>query len=167
VKRSEIKRRAPLKASRQLQRKTPLQSSKPLEAKTPLARSSVPLRQAPIAQKRPKPAVTPKVRAQLRQRSGGLCEIWLHGICAEQATEASHRIKRGAGGRHGAAAERNGRASNLTYSCSPCHAHIHARPEVARHWGWMLLESADPLTSPVLIRGQWSLLTDDGRVVPV
>lgn len=155
-----LKRKTPLKVARSLARKTPLQSTIPLD------RSSAPLKRAPTVQKRTKPAVTSKVRAQLRQRSGGLCEIHLHGICAETATEASHRIKRGAGGRHGAAAERNGRPSNLTYSCSPCHAHIHQHPAASRDWGWMLLEDADPPTSPVLVRGQWSLLGDDGSVTP-
>lgn len=160
MKRTELKRVTPLKASKALARKAALQ------AKTPLARATVPLKRAPLLQTRPKPAVTPKVRTQLRRRSGGLCEIWLDGICAQTATEASHRIKRGAGGRHGEAAERNGRASNLTFSCSPCHAYLHQYPENARHWGWMLLEDADPPTSPVLIRGQWSLLDDDGSVTP-
>lgn len=164
-----------------LERKTPLQRTTPLVAKTGLRRTtplqqkagreslaarSVPLRRSTIARKAPKPAVTPKVRSQIRRRSGGLCELWMHGICAEVATEASHRIKRGSGGRHGEAAERNGRASNVTYSCSPCHAEAHRRPELARHWGWMLLENADPPTSPALIRGQWSLLSDDGEVTP-
>jgi hypothetical protein len=106
------------------------------------------------------------MRRTLAARSGGLCEIWLYGICTDAATEASHRIKRGAGGRHGEAAERNGRPSNLTYSCSVCHAHIHQHPETARQWGWMLLENDDPLTSPAQIRGVWSLLGDDGSVTP-
>lgn len=144
-------------------KRTELKRGKPLVAKTPLARSSVPLRRVPMAAKRPRPAVTPKARKGLRDRSGGACEMRNAAAqCEGRAIEASHRIKRGAGGRHGEAREVNGRLSNFVHACRPCHRWLHANPDSARQLGWRLDENDNPLTERVLIGGYWSLLDDEG-----
>lgn len=144
-----------------------LKRGAPLVARTPLARSSMPLRRVPMAVKAPRPAVTPKARKTLRARSGGVCEMRnLLAPCSGRAAEVSHRIKRGAGGRHGEAREANGRMSNLIHACSPCHRWVHANPEAAGQRGWILTECQDPRAVPALINDVPSYLDDDGGVTP-
>lgn len=140
----------------------------PMPARTtPLARSTIGRNAGPkLPTKRPRvqPAVPPKVRAALATRSGGLCEMALPG-CALTATDPAHRLKTGAGGRHGAAKLAHDVLSNLTHACRPCHSWTHAEPARARLLGLMLREGDNPLTEWVLYRGVRSWLTDDGAVL--
>jgi hypothetical protein len=107
-----------------------------------------------------------RTRANLRARSGGYCEMNLAG-CTGRATEVAHRIKRGAGGRHGEALERSNRLSNLIHACSDCHAWTHARPTEAYQLGLMLREHQNPADEPMPYRNEgWVLLTDDGGMWP-
>lgn len=163
-----LKRSAPMKRSAPLKRGAPLKATTPLKSVKPLMRSSVPLSRAPMVQRRVKPAVTPKVRKSLAERSGRVCEIRSAAAdCLGRASEASHRIKRGGGGRHGEACERNGRLSNLTHACTNCHRWIHSHPEAARAAGWMLNEDDDPLAKGLLYAGRgWCLLDDEGGWTP-
>lgn len=112
-----------------------------------------------------RPAGIPaKVRAALRQRSGGVCEIQAGG-CEGRATEASHRLGVKMGGRHGAAAARHHVLSQMLHACRGCHhSVIHAYPAAAYWRGWMLREHENPRAVPVLYRGVWSLLDDSGGV---
>ncbi|MBX6357905.1 MAG: hypothetical protein IRZ05_18880 [Micromonosporaceae bacterium] len=105
--------------------------------------------------------VPDSVLAALTARSGGVCEMQLVG-CQGQATDPCHRIKRGIGGRHGAAKRLSDRLSNLVHGCRMCHDWCHARPAEAYDFGLMLREWQDPAVEPVLRRGQWVLLDDDG-----
>jgi hypothetical protein len=136
----------------------------PLVAKSPLARS-VPkhTRQAAKLKRRPS-GIPAKVRAALKERSGGVCEIQAPG-CNGRAVDPSHRIKTGSGGRHGEAAVRHHVLSNLLHACRGCHhGQIHAYPADAYWRGWMLREHEDPTAVPVLRRGLWVLLADDGSI---
>ncbi|MEO3922675.1 hypothetical protein ABGB07_02150 [Micromonosporaceae bacterium B7E4] len=98
---------------------------------------------------------------KLRERSGGLCEMQLPG-CLGRATDVCHRIKRGMGGRKGAARELNNRLSNVIHGCRECHGWTHARPEEAYDLGLMLREGQDPENEPVTRRCEWVYLYDDG-----
>lgn len=101
------------------------------------------------------------VLAALAARSGGVCEMQLVG-CQTAAVDPCHRIKRGMGGRRGAAKQQSDRLSNLVHGCRMCHDWCHARPDEAYDLGLMLREWQDPTVEPVLRRGQWVLLDDNG-----
>jgi hypothetical protein len=156
------------------QRKTPLTSSKPLKRATapnasPQARSALHAQAAershqPKAKRRP-PAIPAKVRAALAERSQGGCEIAAPG-CTGVATDASHRVKVGMGGRKGDAATAHHVLSNLLHVDRHCHSrHLHAEPTAAYLAGWMLREYLNPAAEPCLYRGQLRWLTDSGLVL--
>jgi hypothetical protein len=78
--------------------------------------------------------------------------------------EHSHRSHAGMGG-----APSTLRASNLLLSCGPfgCNWRLSGDADFAalgRTNGWLIRRGADLETSPVLVRSQWVLLGDDGRV---
>lgn len=123
-----------------------MKPGKPLVRKTPMKRTTGPAR-TPMKKARPKPSVPTAVRKSLAERSQGDCEMYLPG-CTGAATEVSHRIKRGTGGRHGTAEELSNRLSNLLHACRECHAWCHARPAEAYDLGLILREHQDPLTEP-------------------
>lgn len=105
--------------------------------------------------------------AIVRERSGGVCEIQLEG-CWGRASQKSHRIARGMGGRHGAAKKLSDRPSDLLDSCLFCHLVITRVPWKvdAKGNGWVLVDGQEPTQEPVNRRGEWGYLTDDGRFVP-
>lgn len=160
MKRTELKRVTPLKASRSLARKTPLQ------AKTPLARSSTPLKRAPLVQKRVKPKLTAMQKRPLVDRSGGFCEIRKADVCTGAATDVAHRIGEGSGGRHGQAAVLNDRLSNTLHACRRCHEWCHANVSEAEIGGWMLRNGDNPPAERLLYAGRgWRYLDDAGQVL--
>lgn len=163
-----------MKRSGPIQRRTPLKSSKPLERKaalsvSPTARSRTHANSA-AQRHQPKRAssssgVPARVRKALAERSGGLCEVAQPG-CARVATDFSHRLRTGMGGRHGAAARAHHVLSNALAACRPCHAaRLHAQPKEAYAAGWILREGQIPTAERVLYRGVWVFLTDDGSVL--
>jgi len=109
--------------------------------------------------------VEPDLAAIVRKRSGGRCEIGMEG-CWGEALEKSHRIARGAGGRHGVAKRLSDRPSNLLDSCVYCHLAItrYASKVKAKDNGWVLKDRQDPSREPVLYRGVPSYLDDVGGV---
>lgn len=158
-------------------RRSPLSpGTKPLKATAPLVRKT-PLQPRLVAvagelarvrgnrRRRHGPAVPADVRAVLLERSGGWCELQLHG-CHGQGTDPAHRISVKGGGRKGDAEERHNEPSNVLWACRSCHDWCHARPAEAYELGLMLREWHDPLQEPVLRRGELVYLTDDGRVIP-
>jgi hypothetical protein len=160
-----------MKRSGPPQRKTPLKSS-PLErtaawpapatARSSLHANSAAQRHQP---KRSAPGIPAKVRRGLAARSGGVCEIGQRG-CTVQATDASHRVKVGIGGRKGAAAVAHHVLSNLLAACRVCHSQtLHAQPALAYRHGWMLREGQNTLTEACLYRGAVRWLSDDGAVL--
>ncbi|BAL87357.1 hypothetical protein AMIS_21370 [Actinoplanes missouriensis 431] len=150
-------------------KRTAIARRTPLRSGTPLARTSslAPKHTRQTAKpKRQPPGVPARVRAALKQRSCGVCEIQAPG-CDGRAVDPSHRITTGMGGRHGAAAARHHVLSNLLHACRGCHSGaLHAMPAAAYWRGWMLHSHEDPTSVPVLYRGVWSLLTDAGDVTP-
>lgn len=157
-----LKRYTPLQAQSELKRTAALTSAQfSRSAKHHNAaanrRQSKPSRPAGI------PA---KVRAALKLRSGGVCEVQAPG-CDGRAVDPSHRIKTGMGGRRGTAAARHHVLSNLLHACRGCHSEvIHAYPAAAYWQGWMLREHEIPAEVPALYRGMWVLLADDGSISP-
>ena len=143
-----------------------MKPGKPLERKTPMKRTGGPARTA-MKPSRPKPAVPTETRKGLGVRSQGDCEMALPG-CTGAATEVSHRIKRGAGGRHGTAAELSNRLSNLLHACHTCHRWCHDRPAEAYDLGLILREHQDPLREPANTARYGPVLLDDqGGMWPV
>jgi hypothetical protein len=77
-------------------------------------------------------------RAEVANRSGGLCELGLDDICRVKADCFHHRLRRSHGGPD--------TPDNLLHLCNAgCHAFVHANPELAYMRGW-LLRSTDDLT---------------------
>jgi hypothetical protein len=104
------------------------------------------------------------VRRQVEARSGGLCEIAREG-CLEVARQVHHRVRRGNGGRYGAAQLASDQLANLLHVCVCCHGWVHEHPAEARETGgWLLKRHQAPSMEPVLYRGEPCYLADDGRV---
>jgi hypothetical protein len=152
-------RRTPLKRGTSQLKRTRLESHTPLARRTPLMAKSAP---KPV---RVKPAVPRDVRVALVARSNGKCEIRLPG-CWDDATETSHRIKVGSGGRHGAAKLAHDVLSNVMDACHLCHVWVETRRAAARKLGLALKRHEIPSQEPVLYKGlRWMWLADDGQVV--
>jgi 5-methylcytosine-specific restriction protein A len=100
----------------------------------------------------------PKVRQIVVERSGGYCE----GCAYQRAEQIHHRRPRGMGG--SSAADTN-TASNALALCYPCHAGFESRREAAEKFGWLVPQGISPASRPVLRRGVWVLLDDDGKVI--
>lgn len=73
--------------------------------------------------------IPPRVRRQVRSRSGGDCEARVERVCAGRARHMHHVVLRSRGGKH--------TARNLLDLCLPCHDHIHAHPIWATEHGFM------------------------------
>ena len=98
---------------------------------------------------------TPKVVALVRERSGGLCEI-----CGfAEVQQIHHRLPRRAGGTRNPAINYT---SNLLGLCALDHALVESKRERAIEEGHVVPSYADPKTTPVLYRGTWRLLDDEG-----
>lgn len=162
-----VLRRSPLKRGDK-----PLEAHKPLERRTGLAQVGRRRQERAKAEGKPvratltatyRPAVPDDVRAALKKRSRGECEMQLNG-CTWYATDPAHRIGQGSGGRHGEAKVQNDRLSNLLYACRTCHDWTHARDAEAKDKGLRLENGQVPLVEPVLYRGVLSYLDDAGNV---
>lgn len=104
--------------------------------------------------KRPKDTGPPKPVVQLlHERSGGICE---GPLCTRVAIHKHHRLNRKAGGRHGEAHERVNGVEWLLHVCYRHHELVTSsygpRRQVARTWGWLLLEHEDAARVPVWTR---------------
>jgi hypothetical protein len=159
MKRTPLERKTPLVAKTGLRRSTPLQQA--AESTQPGARAL--LRRVAMAVKAPKPKLTPAQKRPLLARSDGQCEIGASG-CMYFATDVCHRRGEKSGGRHGDAAAANDRLSNVLHGCRACHTFTGMWPRTAELNGWRLLETADPLASPVNRRGVLVLLDDEGGI---
>lgn len=122
------------------------------------------LRQSRVAKKPSRPEGFPaKVKAIVEARSGGACELDKCG----KAEVYHHRRPRGLGG---TSLPWVNRPANALHLADACHVE---RVEAQRHLsyvnGWLvsMLGSAISADVPVLYRGQWVLLRDDGSVKPL
>lgn len=97
-------------------------------------------------------------KAALVHRDEGRCVV-----CGEQATDPHHRRNRGMGG-----ATRSLRAhalSRLVLLCRPCHDRVGAEPAWAERCGlWIRHDVRPEYAVPLLYRGVWVFLGDDGSV---
>lgn len=71
-----------------------------------------------------------KSKRQLRERSGGLCEVQLPEICTGRYEQANHVKPRARGG--------SDRLANLDAVCTPCHQHLTTHPDEAHRLGLTL-----------------------------
>jgi hypothetical protein len=108
------------------------------------------------------PSITPRLRAMLRLRSEGICEVQLPG-CHGRATDNCHRLGKKAGGRPRRDLDR---LANLYHGCRHCHGWTHDNPLEAQAMGLVLREYQKPEDEPMLRRGVRVLLDDDGYVTP-
>jgi hypothetical protein len=154
------RRKTPLTAKTELKRTTALNRS-------PLARSALHAGSAArkAAPKRRDTRPTAKVRALVRERSGGWCE-WAG--CWLAASEQHHRLNRKQGGRHGEAAVRINQAAWIVDACAEHHRLVTsphgAARQLARESGWLLEEHEDARAVSVLSRHGRVWLGDDGSV---
>ena len=72
--------------------------------------------------------IPPKVRAEVLERSQGLCEI-PHGPHIHRADHMHHVLMRSQGGKH--------TADNLLHVCHSAHLEIHSYPAAAYERGWL------------------------------
>lgn len=100
--------------------------------------------------------IPPKVRAALKERAGGCCEV----CGAAKATNAHHRKNRSQGGPHA--------LSNLLLLCGSgttgCHGAVTMNPHWACGRGLSVKSWQDSWSEPVVRWGKWVLLGDGGEV---
>lgn len=94
-------------------------------------------------------------------RDGFLCVI-----CSDDSGpfQVHHRRPRGAGG---SSRPCSNSPANLLLLCAACHTGVESNRADARDHGWLLSQTADPATSPVLWRGRVVLLAHDGTSHPL
>jgi hypothetical protein len=103
-------------------------------------------------------------RAIVSERSKGLCEVRIEGVCRGVGESKHHRRKVSQGGQW--------LPSNIVDVCGHgtigCHGHIEKNPATARRLGLWLYTGSLPTSTPVKLyfRGLtgWYLLHDDGSI---
>lgn len=149
-----------------MKQRKPLQSHTELQRKTPLRRTGVkrggalPVKPRKTVLKSGRPSVEQKrCMALLPVRSGGVCETQVPGACRGSAGVPSHRKRRSQSSK----AEKWS-PTNVLHNCPPCEDHLTdkgATPAV-RSKGWTVHPSVDPASVPVLRRGVYVWLHEDG-----
>jgi len=106
---------------------------------------------------------SPQVRAMVEEREGGRCAR-----CGRPGNQAHHRRPRGSGGSRRPST--NGVANGL-WLCPDCHRFIEANRTIALELGWLIAqedtECPEPADAPLVYRGVWMYLTNDGCLDPV
>lgn len=86
-------------------------------------------------------------RTLVRERSGGMCEARIKGVCRGPGESMHHRNKAGQGGLWTPA--------NILHVCGHgtvgCHGYIEANPASSRRKGLWLFRGQDPAKTPVQI----------------
>lgn len=95
-----------------------------------------------------------KARRIVSERSGGVCEVQLSGVCQGRAGEWHHRRNRSQGG--------TWEPSNGLHLCSGCHRWITEHPAESYDEGWMLRAGHWPESTPVRTWHGYLLLDDAG-----
>lgn len=106
-----------------------------------------------------------RARQVVRERSGGVCELQISGVCLGRATNFSHRKRRGQGGEWSATNGMDSCGSGTT----GCHGYVTDPPrgkgdEVGEK-GWTVKSWNDPALIPVQYRDypeRMFLLADGG-----
>jgi hypothetical protein len=97
------------------------------------------------------------------ERSGGMCEIAIPGVCFGRAGNWHHRKSAG----------RVWTPSNGLHLCGSgttgCHGWVTDHPNAANDRGWLLRSRQQPRLEPAVItpQGRWCYLTETGLYVPV
>ena len=92
----------------------------------------------------------------LAARSGGICEMWIDGVCTTRADtvwDRTHTIPR--------------RVSQLLHVCTACSLEASKFPATCSLSGWSLDADANPATATARRRSYVQLLFDDGTVETV
>ena len=87
------------------------------------------------------------------------CEVMIPGVCGGLAEHWHHRQLRSQGGEHVVV--------NGIGICHDCHDYIHGHPSESYDNGWLVHGWDDPADEPVLRRGRWVLLHEDGTTTEV
>lgn len=96
-------------------------------------------------------------RLTVRRRSGGWCER-----CAvSPASQMHHRDARGMGGSYDEALDSPCNALDL---CEKCHRWIESNRKFSMTRGWLVGHGQEASEVPVLYRGRWMILSDDGAL---
>lgn len=99
------------------------------------------------------------IRSVIVEREGGRCAR-----CGNTyPTHLHHRRPRGAGGSRRASTNT---AANGLHLCWCCHQFIEEHRDQALRHGWLVAQTDDPATVPVLYRGQWMNIDADGFLNP-
>lgn len=161
-----------MRKGKPLRRRTGLKTNTPLRTTKPLKRVSIVPGKSTVNPTRMKPwrpTQTPEERAarkivQKRSLVDGvrMCELAIPGTCLGRATNYSHRVNASQGGLYAAGWALDSCGSGTT----GCHGNLHASPAKGYENGWLVKSWDNPLTRPVLYRGRWVLLDNDGRVFP-
>lgn len=130
---------------------------------------------------RPHQGFTPATTKVIKARSGNICEVQVDPQlllelfpdanpvskarwqrfqgCIREAIHKHHRRNRAAGSTKRPASNQ---PSASLHACLLCHTFIGAEPAVANPLGWLVGQSEEPASKPVLYRGVWVLLDDNG-----
>lgn len=98
-----------------------------------------------------------ETKAAVDVRSDGCCEI----CGAARAVEKHHRRPRGAGSTRRL---ETASAANCLHTCRECHRLAESNRNLAMLLGWLVPSTFDPASQPVLYRGEWARLGEDGSV---
>lgn len=97
-----------------------------------------------------------RVRDVITRRANGTCERC--GMAAP-AYQHHHRRPRGMGG---SSAEDTNTPCNALHFCIPCHTDVEANRSDGLRYGWLVRQGANPETVPVLRKGEWVQLDNNG-----
>jgi hypothetical protein len=91
----------------------------------------------------------------IHNRSAGICERcgWAEG------QQIHHRRARGMGGTR---RDSTNAVYSLAHLCHPCHSLVESNRLEALSDGWLVSQHGDPSRVPVLYRGTWRLLDNEG-----
>lgn len=85
------------------------------------------------------------------------CEVMVPGVCGGLAENWHHRQLRSQGGEYVVA--------NGLGACMDCHDYLHGHTAESYDNGWIVHWWDDPAVEPVLRRGRWVWLNEDGTVI--
>lgn len=102
---------------------------------------------------------SPATKEAVRARSSSICEV----CGAKQAQTFHHRRSRSMGSTK---RPESALASNCLHVCDfgGCHTLIESHRNLATLLGWLVPSTFNPATQPVLYRGEWAVLGEDGSV---
>lgn len=156
-----MKQRKPMSPGAPLARKTELKRSQ-LKPGASQLKSSGPVKSRKSGRQS---AAEKRGRALVGVRADGRCEIGPGNIpapmalCQVWSTDWHHRQNRSQGG--------DWSAANGLGLCRPCHAWVTAAPSRSCAYGWSVRSTVAPAAMPVLRRGVWVWLLEDGSVEPL